>query len=312
MSKYAVILETDDNGVKESGFAALTLAARAGEVIALTTAPADKVSAACARYGVSKIVTINSSEDLNARPDLRAEAFAACVKAEGITDVICMHTVEGKDLLARMSVSLDAPFAGDCLDIDLGARKVKKSYFAGKVLSTLALSGDVALYGLRPNALAAEEKASTPSTASFDAPAGQVISAVTVVETTGGVGSSADLAEASIVVSGGRGIGEGKNFALLNDFAAKLGGAAVGASRAAVDAGFAPHTMQVGQTGKTVNPNLYFACGISGAVQHYAGIKTSKVIVAINNDKDAPILSKCNYAIVGDLFEVIPVIMKAL
>ncbi len=311
MSKYAVILETDANGVKESVFAAITLAARAGDVLALTTAPADSVSEACARYGVAKIITISGAEDLSARPDLRAEAFAACVKAEGITDVIGMHTVEGKDLLARMAVSLGACFVGDCLDIDLGQRQVKKSYFAGKVLSSLALSGDIALYGLRPNAVAAEEKASSPSSDAFTAPAADVAGAVTVLETLGDGGGSTDLAEASVVVSGGRAMGDAKNFKILEELADKLG-AAVGASRAAVDAGYASHTMQVGQTGKTVSPNLYFACGISGAVQHYAGIKTAKVIVAINNDKDAPILSKCNYGIVGDLFEVIPVLTKAL
>ncbi len=311
MSKLAVILETDANGVKDSVYAALTLAAAAGPVTALTVEAADAVSAGCAKYGVAHIVTVTGSEDLRTRPDLRAAAYAAYIKAEGITDVIAMHSLEGKDMLARIAVELGAAFAGDCLNIDLAARTVKKSYFAGKVLSTLSLSGDIAVYGLRPNALPAEEKASQPTSTTFAAPAADVAGAVTVIETVGGESGSTDLSEATVIVSGGRAMGDASKFAILRELADKLG-AGIGASRAAVDAGYAPHTMQVGQTGKTVSPNLYIACGISGAVQHYAGVKTAKVIVAINNDKDAPIFSKCNYGIVGDLFDVVPALTAAL
>jgi len=132
-----------------------------------------------------------------------------------------------------------------------------------------------------------------------------------IVETKQAGSGKIDLTEASIIISGGRAVKSEQNFEMLDLVAQKIG-AAVGASRAAVDAGYAPHTIQVGQTGKTVSPKLYIACGISGAVQHFAGMKTSKVIVAINEDKDAPIFSKCDYGIVGDIFDVIPVLTEKL
>lgn len=310
MTKIAVILESDGHGVKDSVLAALTLAASFGSVIALTTSPAETVFDVCARYGVARIITITGSADLTTRPDLRAATFAEFIKAEGITDVIAIHSMEGKDTLARIAVELGAVFVGDCLNIDVATHSVKKSYFAGKVLATLSLPGEVVLYGLRPNALPAIEKPSQPEVGAFAASVENTSGAVTVIETQGDTGSE-DLSEATIIVSGGRAMGDADNFAVLKTLAVKLG-AGVGASRAAVDAGYASHSMQVGQTGKTVSPNLYIACGISGAVQHYAGIKTAKVIVAINKDKDAPIFSKCNYGIVGDLFEVIPELTKAL
>jgi electron transfer flavoprotein alpha subunit len=132
-----------------------------------------------------------------------------------------------------------------------------------------------------------------------------------VTEVKAGGSGAADLAEAGIIITGGRAIGAADNFRMLRECAAELG-AAVGASRAAVDAGYAPHSMQVGQTGRTVSPKLYIACGVSGAVQHFAGMKTSKVIVAINSDKNAPIFGKSDYGILGDLFEVVPILTDVL
>lgn len=309
MSKIAVILETDAHGVKESAYGALTLAASAGECVALTIASAENVKEACARFGVTKIISI-TGDNLETRLDLRAAAYAACIKSESLGKVVAVHSLESKDILARIAVELKAAYMSDCLQIDLASSTVKKSYFSGKAIATISVPGDVAIFGLRPNTVEPVEKASTPELSSFTAPSAETC-AVTVLETIGGETGSTDLSEATIIVSGGRAMGDASKFAVINELAAKLG-AGVGASRAAVDAGYAPHTMQVGQTGKTVSPNLYIACGISGAVQHYAGIKTAKVIVAINNDKDAPIFTKCNYGIVGDLFEVVPALTKAL
>lgn len=309
MTKAAVILESDAGGVKEAVYAALTVAAKSGDVVALTTADAEAVKNCCAEYGVSQIIAVTGSCDLEAHPDARAAALAECIKANGITDVVAINSMEGKDILARIAVELDATFVSDCLEIDVAQRKVKKSHFAGKALAELTVSGDVAVYGLRPNAVVAEPSATSPACETFASSA--AAQGVVITETQGGEGASTDLSEASIIVSGGRAVGDESGFTILKELAATLE-AGVGASRAAVDAGYAPHSIQVGQTGKIVSPNLYFACGISGAVQHYAGMKTAKVIVAINSDKDAPIFTKCDYGIVGDMFEVVPKLTEAL
>ena len=309
MTKPAVILESDTSGVKEAVFAALTVAAEAGDVIAITTDDTEAVKASCAEYGVKQIINVKASCDLNSHPDARAAAIAECIKEHGITDVIAINSMEGKDLLARLAVLLDAAFVSDCLEIDVSKRTVKKSYFAGKALATLSVPGDIAFYGLRPNALTAKAAASMPTSESFMSSA--TADGIVITGIQGSEGNSTDLSEASVIVAGGRAVGDASGFEILNELASTLE-AGVGASRAAVDAGYAAHSMQVGQTGKTVSPNLYIACGISGAVQHYAGMKTSKVIVAINNDKDAPIFSKCDYGIVGDIFDVVPQLTNAL
>lgn len=314
MKKIAVLLETDGNGVKESVFAALSLAAQSGPVTALVSQNAADAAALveqCSRYGVERIIAVVAPGDAAAQPDLRAAALADCIRAEGVTDLVAVHSMEGKDILARLAVLLNAAFAGDCLAIDFAARTVKKSYFAGKAAATLSMPSPVAVYGLRPNALEAVPTPASPTIQEFVSSAQAPAGGITILETQGDDSASADLSEAPIVVSGGKAMGSAENFDILHALANKLDGA-VGASRAAVDAGYAPHVMQVGQTGKTVSPNLYLACGVSGAVQHYAGIKTAKIIVAINNDKDAPIFSKCNYGIVGDLFDVVPELTKAL
>jgi electron transfer flavoprotein alpha subunit len=170
--------------------------------------------------------------------------------------------------------------------------------------------GAVMLCAIRPNAIEAVE---APADAVVDSFAAVVEDPglVKVVDVKKETSDNVDLTEAAVIVTGGRPISSAENYKLL-DACAKLLGGTIGASRAAVDAGFAPHSMQVGQTGKTVSPRLYIGCGLSGSVQHFAGMKTSKVIVAINTDKDAPIFEKCDYGIIGDLFDVVPVLTEVL
>jgi len=213
----------------------------------------------------------------------------------------------GKDLAPRVAACLGRPLAQDVTDVgvEAGAVVVVRPVFAGKALLKLRVAGRPAVISLRPNVFTPVErpKAGIEESAAVAGSAGRVVTK----EIKAAEAGTLDVAEAPIVISGGRGLREPANFKVLEALAAAFGGqAAVGASRAVVDAGWRPHAEQVGQTGKTVSPTLYVAVGISGAIQHLAGMRTSKVIVAINKDKDAPIFKVADYGVVGDLFEVVP------
>jgi len=213
----------------------------------------------------------------------------------------------GKDLAPRVAARLGRPLAQDVTDVgvEAGAVVVVRPVFAGKALLKLRVAGRPAVISLRPNVFTPVErpKAGIEESAAVAGSAGRVVTK----EIKAAEAGTLDVAEAPIVISGGRGLREPANFKVLEALAAAFGGqAAVGASRAVVDAGWRPHAEQVGQTGKTVSPTLYVAVGISGAIQHLAGMRTSKVIVAINKDKDAPIFKVADYGVVGDLFEVVP------
>jgi electron transfer flavoprotein alpha subunit len=221
-----------------------------------------------------------------------------------------LSSVAGRDLLARTAARLGIPLALDCVGVSLQEGTVTKSHFAGRTLATLRLLGDRFVCGIRPNAIEPEPAPCSAEAARYSAPV-KDCNRMRVKEVKKSGSGRTELTEADIIITGGRPMGSAENFRILEECADVLGGA-VGASRAAVDAGYAPHNLQVGQTGKTVSPRLYIACGVSGSVQHFAGMKTSKVIVAINKDKDAPIFNKCDYGIVGDLFEVVPVLTDVL
>jgi electron transfer flavoprotein alpha subunit len=312
MAQIAVLIETTGNVVKPANFGVLTAARTGGEVTALLI---DGDPAGCKgeleRYGVQRIITITSNDPTFAnRPDCKAEAITEVMKEFGISGLVGLGSITGKDLLARVAARLQAPLAVDCLSIDVTARTVRKPYFSGKTIATLKLKGDFFLAAIRPNAVEPVEIAATAEVVPFSARTTGKEKLI-VKEIKKSASGKVDLTEANIIISGGGAMGSAENFKFLDQCAERLGGA-VGASRVAVDSGYAPHSMQVGQTGKIVNPRLYIACGISGSIQHFAGMKTSKVIVAINTDKDAPILGKCDYAILGDLFEIIPALTEAL
>jgi electron transfer flavoprotein alpha subunit len=216
----------------------------------------------------------------------------------------------GRDLLARVAALMDAPLVQDCVGVDLDGRTVTKSHFSGKTVATVKLNASPFVCGLRANVIEAQSAPCEADIVDYKA-AVQNPGKLVVKEVKQSQSGTVDLTEANIIITGGRPIDSADNYSILRE-CAELLGAAVGASRAAVDAGFAPHSMQVGQTGKTVSPKLYIGCGLSGSVQHFAGMKTSNIIVAVNTDKDAPIFGKCDYGIIGDLFEVVPVLTEVL
>ena len=222
--------------------------------------------------------------------------------------IVFAATAMGKDLAPRVAARLGVACATDVTELAVrdGRVTATRPVYAGKVLQQVTLTATPAVVSVRPNTFRAEAPAGRPAPAVEPVAVPSFEARVTVTEIKAPEHAALDVAEAPIVVSGGRGLKEPANFKLIEELAQALGNAAVGASRAVVDAGWREHAAQVGQTGKTVSPSLYVAVGISGAIQHLAGMRTSKVIVAINKDKDAPIFKVADYGIVGDLFEVVP------
>lgn len=259
---------------------------------------------ALGQAGADKILLAARDDFALYNPDGYAATIAAV--APGYDAVVFAATATGRDLAPRAAARLGQGLATDVTEIaqDGGQIVVTRPIYAGKVLQKLKLTGTPALLSVRPNTFRPE--AGNRAGASETVVVPDFTARVTVKEIKAPASAAMDVAEAPVVVSGGRGLKEPANFALLEDLAAALGNAAVGASRAVVDAGWRDHATQVGQTGKTVSPNLYVAVGISGAIQHLAGMRTAKTIVAINRDKDAPIFKVADYGIVGDLFEIVP------
>ena len=317
MSNIGILIETDDDGVKEANLGVITAARGDGsnEIYALVLgASADIHKSILQEYGVQKVIELTvdppQADDLASSPDLLAGVLADAIKHFDISALLGLSTTGGRDILARLAALADIPLVQDCIGIDLAAKTVTKSHFSGKTLATIKFNFNPYLCGMRPNAIEAQAAPCEAEVIRYQA-AVQDSGKLVIKEIKQSQATAVDLTEANIIITGGRPMASEDNYKILRECAA-LVGAAVGASRAAVDAGYAPHSMQVGQTGKTVSPKLYIACGLSGSVQHFAGMKTSKVIVAINTDKDAPIFGKCDYGIIGDLFEVVPLLTEVL
>ena len=261
--------------------------------------------------GADNVLTANHDAFQHYCPD-GIVATVASVAAR-YRAIVVSASATGKDLAPRIAARVNAPCAMDVTAVELSGDAIRavRPVYAGKALQTVELGGSTAVIAVRPGAYPAAAAGRAGAAGSIAVPAFTQRLDVTGIRTSDQ--ASLDVAEARVVVSGGRGLGDPKHFALLDALAAAFGGeAAVGASRAVVDAGWAAHGAQVGQTGKTVSPELYIAVGISGAIQHLAGMRTAKVIVAINRDKDAPIFKVADYGIVGDLFEVVPALTAAV
>ncbi len=314
MSKTGVLLEIEQNALKEINFGLLTAARgdASAELLAFTfeELPAE-AQELLARYGVSRLIQLKAASlEITHSPDCCAAGLAQGIQEYGLDSCLGLATALGRDIFARCAALLDVELAADVLRLDYASKTAVKSHFSGKTLASISLRDTPGQITVRPNAFDPFENPVSLETTVFqvDIPTQPK---VVVKEVKASGDRKMDLSESPIIISGGRPIGAPENYAMLQACADVLGGA-VGTSRAAVDAGYAPHSMQVGQTGKTVSPNLYIACGVSGAVQHFAGMKTSKIIVGINTDKEAPIFEKCDYGILGDMFEVVPALTKAL
>ena len=266
----------------------------------------EKLAGQAAKYGVSKVVALESPALKSYLADAYAQAIAELAKSLGVETILATASALGKDLFPRLAARLNAPMASDIVAINDDGTLIRPMY-AGNVLATIELAGPVKVVTVRATAFDAAKP--SDSVAPVEKVSAKIDSGACKMEFVSFNETKSDrpqLTEAQIVGSGGRGLKNGENFKIVLEPLVDELGAAMGASRAAVDAGFVPNDLQVGQTGKVVAPSLYIAVGISGAIQHLAGMKDSKVIVAINKDEEAPIFTVADYGLVADLFKAVP------
>lgn len=264
------------------------------------------------KYGVDKVFVADDTALEPYTTDAHSAAIAKIVKENDPAILLLGASTQGRDLSARLVGKLATGMGTDCVDAKIvdGKLLLKRPMYAGKCFGEVMISSFPQMATLRPNVFPAVENPKAGQVVKFDPALDAGKLRTKVLEVQKDTSGKVDLTEANIIVSGGRGMKGPENYVVIEELAAVLG-ATVGASRAAVDAGWRPQTDQVGQTGKIVSPNLYIACGISGAIQHLAGMGSSKLIVAINKDAEAPIFAKADYGVVDDLFKVVPELTKA-
>jgi electron transfer flavoprotein alpha subunit len=308
MAEVLVLVDSVDGKVKKATFELLTAARQLGEpsaVVVGASGTAGPLKDQLAEYGAAKVYVAEGDDITGYSVAPKAEALAAVVEQASPAAVLVSSSPENKEIAARLALKVEGGLLYDAVGFD-GDGNVTQQIFGASITVTAKVSKGTPVITVRPNSFAPEassgpaEEVAVPVTVSDAGKGAKIVD--TVVEEKG---SRPQLSDASVVVSGGRGVGNADNFTVIEKLADTLG-AAVGASRAVVDAGWVPHTMQVGQTGVTVSPQLYIAVGISGAIQHRAGMQTSKTIVAINKDPEAPIFELADFGVVGDLFQVAP------
>ena len=309
MAEVLVVVEaTQAFGVKKVTLELLTIARGMGSPSAVVLGgqgAAAKLSDQLAEYGAEKIYAAESEEIDDHLVAPKATVLAQLVRDVQPAAVLLASTQEGKEIAGRLAVKLDNGLLTDAVEVSADGTATQVA-FAGSTIVTSKVTRGLPLITVRPNSVTPTPAPASPPVTSIEVAAADTDKLTRVVERVAEQkGTRPELTEASIVVSGGRGVGNADNFKLVEELADLLGGA-VGASRAAVDSGYYPHQFQVGQTGKTVSPQLYVALGISGAIQHRAGMQTSKTIVAVNKDAEAPIFELADFGVVGDLFKVVP------
>ncbi len=316
-----VYIEVRDGKVKKSSLETLSEGKRRADELGLDTAAVlvghglKGLDSGIFPYGASKVYLLENALLSHYSPSGFAAALAVLVQEAGPEIILFSATSMGKDLAPRLAARLGVSLASDCTGTAVveGKLEVKRPIYAGKAFVTFRLAASPQLVTLRPNVFSLLE----PSEAAGETLIKEVVIPEddvkdVVSEVAREEGAALDVTEAEIVVSGGRGLKGPENFDLLKDLSALLPHSAVGASRSAVDAGWIDHQHQVGQTGKTVSPNLYLAVGLSGAIQHLAGMSSSKYIVAVNKDADAPIFKVADFGVVGDLFQIVPYLKEEL
>ncbi len=315
-NKVLVFIEQRNGQIKkaslEAAKAGSDIAAKYGcEAVAVAVGNEIEELSKVGNYGINKVVHFKNADLENYSTSAYGDVVADYAKEAGADIVLFGNTAMGKDLSPKVAVKLDAGIAMDCVNVDYDGDDilVTRPVYAGKALLNVKVKPANKVFTLRPNVYQVGDLSDSQAEVEVKEVAEPNLSAK-VVELKKSEGKL-DVAEAEVIVSGGRGMKGPEHFNLVEDLADALG-AAVGASRAVVDAGWRPHSEQVGQTGKVVSPTLYVALGISGAIQHLAGMRSSKYIVAINKDKDAPIFQIADYGITGDVFEVVPALVEEI
>ena len=309
MAEILVLVDHAEGAVRKPALELLTLARRIGEPSAVVLgagAAAAGIAARAAEFGAAKVYVADGAEFADQLVVPKVDALTQIAKANDVAGVLVTSSGEGKEVAARVALRLGSGIVTDAVDVRAGDQGpvATQSVFAASYTVESRVSNGVPVITVKPNAVAPEAAPAAGAvenvSVEFTGNAAKVTSRTPRVST-----GRPELTEAAIVVSGGRGVGAAEGFGVVEELADALE-AAVGASRAAVDAGWYPHSNQVGQTGKQVSPQLYIAAGISGAIQHRAGMQTSKTIVAVNKDAEAPIFELVDYGVVGDLFQVLP------
>lgn len=312
MQKIGILIAYKNGEIKKTNFGVITAARGDGRELyafLLETLTEDQKNV-LQDYGVTKLVEIQSAgAAIKYNPVSWSQAVVQAMVQFDIDTLMGLADLLGQNLLPRIAAVLDAPLVMDCSAVDPSGHTVQKSQYSGRALATLKTQGDYHIYGIRPNAIEASPAPGKAEQISFQAEIKK--DGLEVQGIKQGDSQGIDLTEADVIISGGRGMENSDNFSVLFDCAEKLG-AAVGASRVAVDEGWVPYAIQVGQTGKTVSPRVYIACGISGSVQHFAGMKTSAMIIAVNKDREAAIMKNCDYFVAADLFEIVPALTAQL
>jgi electron transfer flavoprotein alpha subunit len=314
-----VYLELAGDEFDEPSLQALTLArsftgGSAVDAVAACDDPSRAPSSALGEHGVSTLHVADSDVFATYAPRAVAETLVELAERVGATALLGPGTERGNEVMAHVAALLDLPFAANCVTAapSEGGADVTRVRWGGSLLEVARLHTPVALMTVQPHAVAIETVAGAgPAVEAFSPSVSEPARAMRVTETVGASAGGISLADAKVVVSGGRGAGSTEGFAIVEELAGLLG-AAVGCSRAVTMAGWRPHTDQVGQTGTKIAPDLYIACGISGATQHMAGCKGAKRILAINADREAPILASADYAVIGDMHEILPALSAAI